>query len=322
MKFSLSLSLVFLSLSIIAQTASEIDSIEKELGGRDFSWVNEEANVFKLRKRWTKRWGLFHYYSDPAQLLAMEYDSVSFMKDMEPFSIVKKDGKYGRYLLPFEVIDAAERIHCVYDNLALREKDHEYYLLAQKNGKWALLDWFDEFEITPYEYDNPDQVPLYTVSEWDKESIRQIRKILNADIVEMDPYNGDDALRARNKETKLYGMYQYVSDTPTVLIPAQYDSLDFFHWNGKVTAVYKDGKVGFYTCAWTYDDEAKQTVACQFDDFEFVVKESQGPRYLAVKQNGKWAWWDWFNNKVKSEWYEGDREDLPYPYYTQEQYNW
>lgn len=132
----------------------------------------------------------------------------------------------------------------------------------------------------------------------------------------MDPINGDGVLRARNKETMLYGLYQHTGENTTELIAAVYDSIYFFPWNGNVTAVFKDGKVGFHNDPWSFED-AKETVPCVFEDYEFVVKEQGGIRYLAVKREDKWAWWDWINNEAKSEWYTGSRENLPYPHYEQ-----
>lgn len=306
-------------LGIQAQTKSEIDSVQKLYGARDYTWVQEENNIFKMRKRWTKKWGLFSWNVEELQLLPMEYDSVSFMSDMEPFSIVKKEGKYGRYLLPFEVMDAHEKVHCVYDKLKLVENGNSssgYHLLAQKDGKWALLDWFDEFEITPYEYERASDVPLFEISEWSKSMIQELRDSFGVDIVEMDYNNGDGVCRARSKETKKWGMYQM----NTLLIPAEYDSIYFYQWNGLVTPVFQKGKVGFYTSPWSYGEDAKESIPCLYDDYEFVVKEDGGIRYLAVQKEGKWAWIDWLSGKLKSEWYEGGRADLPYPYYNQERW--
>ncbi len=316
-----SLLLIFLlgSIGLFGQSEAEIDSVKKLFGAREYTWVQEENNIFKMRKRWTKKWGLFSWNVEGLQLLPMEYDSVSFMSDMEPFSIVKKDGKYGRYLLPFEVIDAHEKVNCVYDKLKLVENENSYsgyHLLARKEGKWALLDWFDEFEITPYEYDKPEDVPLSDMDEWTKGLILEMRDSFDVDIVEMDHNNGDGVLRARNKNTKKWGMYQLSQE----LIAPVYDSIYFFRWNGVVTPVFQNGKVGFHTSPWSYDDEAKETIPCIYDDYEFVVKQEGGTRYLAVKKDNKWAWIDWLSGELKSEWYEGERSNLPYPYYQQDRW--
>lgn len=318
MRYLSLLFLLALSSTAWTQTEQEIDSVQKLFGARDYTWVQEENNIFKMRKRWTKKWGLFSWNVEELQLLPIEYDSVSFMSDMEPFSIVKKDGKYGRYLLPFEVMDAHEKVHCIYDKLQLVENGNSssgYHLLARKDGKWALLDWFDEFEITPYEYLKPEDVPLIDLDEWTKSMVQEMRDSLGVDIVEKDYNNGDGVTRARHRLTKKWGMYQM----NTVLIEPRYDSLYFFKWNGLVTPVFNNGKVGFHTSPWSYD-EAKETIPCIYDDYEFVVKEDGGVRYLAVKKEGKWAWIDWLSGKLKSEWYEGERADLPYPYYNQERW--
>lgn len=301
------------SLAVQGQTLAEIDSVEKHYGARDYTWVQKENNIFKMRKAWTRKWGLFSWNDPQTMLLPMEYDSVSFMRGMEPISIVKKDGKYGRFLLPFEVQDAAKKVNCSYDRLILKTSEFDHYLLAQKNGRWALIDWFDEFEITPYQYKKPSEVPLLSLNSWEKELTKKMRDSLGVDLVEFDPINGDGVFRARHRVSKKWGLYQMGEE----LIPAQYDSLYFFKWNGLVTPVFQNGKVGMHLSPWSFED-AKETVPCIYDDYYFVVKETGGVRYLAVKKEGRWAWLDWLHNELKSPWQEGDPENLSYPYYEQE----
>ena len=112
-------------------------------------------------------------------------------------------------------------------------------------------------------------------------------------------------------------MYQWTYEgTKTVeLIPMQYDSLRYFPFNGNYTAVYNDGKVGFYLAYWSYDKQARQSVACLYEDYKrYSVK---GISYLAVKKNGKWGWVDWMTGEEKSEFKYDTPDDLPYPYYKQ-----
>lgn len=304
------------SLPVFSQTQDEIDSIQKLFGTRDYTWVQEENNIFKMRKRWTKKWGLYSWNQPGLELLKADYDSVSFMEDMEPFSIIKNEGKYARYLLPFEVVDAADQLHFDYEALELKAQGYQHYLLAKKDGKWGLIDWFDETLIVPYEFEKPEDVPLMELDGWYKELTLTMRANLGVDWVKQDYNNGDGVCIARNASTKLWGMYQHLSDSTVTLIPAQYDSIYFYKWNGLVTPVFKNGKVGFYTSPWSYE-QGEESVPCIYDDYEFVIKEEGGTRYLAVKKDGKWAWLDWLNNQEKSSWYEGSRKDLPYPYYIQ-----
>ncbi len=151
----------------------------------------------------------------------------------------------------------------------------------------------------------------------DGRNLQISKKKLNADLIIFDPNNGDGALKARNKDTKKWGMYQFldINMEEKELIPMQYDNLNFFSFNGKYTAVYNDGKVGFYLSYWSYDDQTKQTVACKYEDYKRF--DADGVSKLAVKKNGKWGWVDWLTGIEKSEFIYNSTDDLPYPHYKQ-----
>jgi hypothetical protein len=148
---------------------------------------------------------------------------------------------------------------------------------------------------------------------------KQMMKKLNADKIEMDKGNGDGVFKARNRKTKKWGMYQWMYEGVKTkeLIPMEYDSLKYFPFNGAFTAVYNNGKVGFYLSAWSYDD-AKQTVECLYDDYQRY--NINNTTYLAVKKNGKWGWVDWLSGEEKSEFIYDDKSDLPKPKYVQAYY--
>lgn len=149
----------------------------------------------------------------------------------------------------------------------------------------------------------------------------------NADKVEFDEANGDGAFRARNKDTKKWGMYQgSASGEPDEMIPMEYDKVDFFEVNASFTGVYKNGKVGIYLCKWSYEDKHKQTVPCQYEDYRRVdtkavnhdvFKMENTTEYLAMKKNGKWGWVDWLTGEEKSEFKYDSVEDLPQPTWQQ-----
>lgn len=141
------------------------------------------------------------------------------------------------------------------------------------------------------------------------------KKKLKADIIESDQGNGDGVFRARIKKTKLWGMYQGYGKTLNELIPAEYDSVHFIPFNGNFSAVYKNGKVGFYLSKWTYDDLAKQSVACIYDDYKRY--NYKGLKYLAVKKDGFWGWIDWLTGEEKSEFIYNSKDELPDPKFTQ-----
>ena len=152
---------------------------------------------------------------------------------------------------------------------------------------------------------------------------------LNADKIEMDTNNEDGVFKARNKKTKKWGMYQsrYSNGSPVEIIPMKYDSISYFPVNEKYTVVYNNGKIGFYLSYFDYEEDAKQTVACLYDDYKkFSFKYSGKNRfppisytenYLAVKKNGKWGWVDWFTGEEKSAFIYKTTNDLPTPDYLQ-----
>ncbi|MCV9385491.1 WG repeat-containing protein [Reichenbachiella ulvae] len=147
---------------------------------------------------------------------------------------------------------------------------------------------------------------------------KELKKKLKADRIEMDEGNGDGVFKARNKKTKKWGMYQWQFEglQTQELIPMQYDSVRYFPFNGNYTAVYQGSKVGFYLSYWSYGDEARETVACIYDDYKRFTAE--GVPKLAVKKNESWGWVDWMTGEEKSEFKYATPEDLPYPYYKQE----
>jgi hypothetical protein len=158
-----------------------------------------------------------------------------------------------------------------------------------------------------------------------------ILKKINASEHKLDVNNEDGVFLAKNKKTKKWGMYQVwsVNDIKE-MIPPQYDSIDFFGFNAKLTGVWNNGKVGIYQSPWSYGEEdAKQTVDCLYDDYkifnvERTIVDDIGRykkyfTYLAVKKDGLWAWIEWMTSELKTEFiYDLEKEQMPYPDFEQE----
>jgi len=147
---------------------------------------------------------------------------------------------------------------------------------------------------------------------------KEILKKLKADKIEVDEGNEDGVFKARNKKNQKWGMFQWMSEGTKMieLVPMQYDSLNYFPYNGNFTAVYNRGKVGFYLSHWTYGDMAKQTVPCIYEAFQRYTPED-GIIRLAVRKGGKWGWVDWLTGEEKTEFIYYTKEDLPYPNWEQ-----
>lgn len=146
---------------------------------------------------------------------------------------------------------------------------------------------------------------------------KELLKKLKADTIEMDEGNEDGVFKARNEKTKKWGMYQWMYEgTQTQeLIPMQYDSLKNIPYNGTFSAVYSNGKVGFYLSQWSYGEKATQTIPCIYDNYQRYT--NKGTTYLAVSKNGKWGWVDWLTGKEKSDFTAKTKEDLPLINYNQ-----
>ena len=290
----------------------------KEIIFKDYH--GEEMVLAKMKS--TKKWGLYTISTGMEiddfsyeEVIAPKFDSLSFFGTEDRFQIVKQKDKYGVLLLPFEIEDAADRVNCKFDKIIHKKVDGEDYILIKESDKWGLIDWFEGFYIVDPIFDTPEEVPLIKMESWMVETFKLAKTKLNADLVIFDPNNGDGALKARSKKTKKWGMYQFMDMEENELIPMQYDSINFYPFNEKYTAVYKNGKVGFYLSYWSYDKQAKETVACKYEDYKRF--DADGVSKLAVKKNGKWGWVNWLTGEEKSEFIYNSTDDLPYPHYKQ-----
>lgn len=159
----------------------------------------------------------------------------------------------------------------------------------------------------------------------------RILKKINASEYKLDKNNEDGVFLAKNKKTKKWGMYQAWSEKDIKeMIPPNYDSIEFFGFNARLTGVWNNGKVGIYISPWSYsEDRVKQTVPCLYEEYkifnvEKIIKDGIGqyPKYfdyVAVKKNGLWAWIDWMTGELKSDFlYDLEKEKMPYPDFEQE----
>ena len=321
--FLLHLILLF-TISCFSQEISKKE-IRKKMKAKEIifkDYHGEEMVLAKMKS--TKKWGLYTISTGMEiddfsyeEVIAPKFDSLSFFGPEARFQIVKQKNKYGVLLLPYEIEDAADKVLCKFDKIIHKNLDGEDFILIKENGKWGLIDWFEGFYIVDPIFNTPEEVPLVKMGRWMVETFKLAKSKLKADIVIFDPNNGDGALKARSKKTKKWGMYQFLdmNREEKELIPMQYDSINFYPFNEKYTAVYNNGKVGFYLSYWSYDAQAKQTVACNYDDYKRF--DADGVSKLAVKKNGKWGWVDWLTGEEKSEFIYNSTDDLPYPHYKQ-----
>lgn len=136
--------------------------------------------------------------------------------------------------------------------------------------------------------------------------------------IKMDAGNEDGVFQMQGKKSQKWGMYQWMYEGTKIkeLVPMEYDSLKNYPFNGNFTAVYNGGKVGFYLAVWSYEDMAKQSVPCLYDDYQRF--NSNGITYLAVSKDGKWGWVDWLTGEEKTEFIYETKDDLPAPAWEQQ----
>ena len=298
--------------------------ILKEIQGKEITWGKfYETEVALVKIKSTKKWGMYHIdryiYDgklDYEEIVPPLFDSIGWFGEA-PFTIVKQKKKYGILLNPQEIYDAATKVKCEYDAITVIEKDYEYVTLVQVNSKWGMIDWFDNTILIDPIYDKASEVPLLDLDDWSLDIYKAAKQKLAADIIDFDPKNGDGVFRARSRDTKKWGLFQgYDSETIKELIPMNFDSVNFIPVNNPYTIVYQNGKLGVYLSKWTFDDEAKQTVECIYEDYKRY--DAEGKPALAVKKNGKWGWVDWKTGEEKSEFSFDTPEELPFPLYTQD----
>lgn len=317
--------ILFLFLGIHFASAQEFSNkeIKKNLKAKKIEVIDPGQEIYRVQSRTNKKWGIFRIYNkeEIEELIPCKFDSVGWFKGYEPFLVVKNKGKYGILLNPYEIQDAADSVKCIYDAVQLTTDEGAYYALVKKDAKWGLIDWFDGFLVVDYSEDRPEDVPLTSLSEWKKPLYTSLRKKLNADLIDLDEGNEDGVVKVRNKESFKWGMYQVLNeDEIKEIIPMKYDSLEYFGYNGKVTPVYNDGRIGFYLSSWSYGEAARESVPCVYEDYQRFVANKTNEHdhpyevlYMAVKKEGKWGWIDWETGEKKSEFVFETRDTLPYP---------
>ncbi|GLB50408.1 hypothetical protein [Neptunitalea lumnitzerae] len=341
---------VLLAVNSYAQDQLTDKEICKLLKAKKIIWDTDpydeyDTSAAQIQLRTNKKWGLFNINRAKDELWTEDYfradtlapaifDSIGWFSEYNfKYTIVKKDDAYDIFLYPIEVHNALEKLTFPFEaikTIRIPEEEEDPFelrplpfLVVKEKGKWGLIDWFDKIYIVPPIYNTYQEVPLTVMNSYELEELEATRQILNADLIEHDNQNGDGALIARNKDTKKWGMYQVFvySESYRTLIPAAYDKIDFFDWNGSFTGVFKNGKVGIYLSSWQYDEAAKETVPCIYDNYAKVtITDTQTGRqqlYLAMQKQGKWGWVDWLTGEEKSAFTYASQSEMPTPTYVQ-----
>lgn len=323
MKQSLSTLVLLCILHTISAQPSEYELL-KEFNGKEIRMLSEsdELTFYAIKNRKRGKWGIVY----TVQSTDEEYESVEVVKpkfdtigDFESadFTLVEQDGKWGILYQPTASnYSQVVNVDFNYSDAMIRNDFGIASLVVKSGGKWGQIDPYEKFDISGFLFATAFDVPLTSVDSWSASHMATARRKLGADIIEMDFGNGDGVFKSRHANSKLWGMYQSLSENElTELIPMEFDSLHFFSWNGFFTPVYQSGKVGFYLSKWSYNEQAKQSVPCLYDDYQRF--SADGVSKLACKRDGKWGWVNWLTGEEESEFYAETSDDLQYPYYHQ-----
>lgn len=137
-----------------------------------------EDGYFYCRSKNSKKWGLFQIYEGGElvvkTIVPAEYDSISKLNWNDHFIPVFKKGKVGIYQIDsFQDEEPRLSIVCQYDNHEIMKVSSpnlywygEVSILALKNkDKWAWVDWFSGELLTPFEYNDYNDLPAIK-TEW------------------------------------------------------------------------------------------------------------------------------------------------------------
>lgn len=159
-------------------------------------------------------------------------------------------------------------------------ENHIASFTVKEGDKWGLIELANDniYLSRNFLYQSSEEVPAETgFQSYQLEMMENLRKNHKIDLlIALDKYGY--YFKARNKKTKLYGLY---TGEGMLLnhIPAKYDDI-IRHRNPETYEVWKDEKVGYYNGNYQLVFEP------HFDDFKFVHLDYTFG--CALKKNGKW----------------------------------
>lgn len=258
---------------------------------------------FKLRKE--EGWFL---YLDGRAINEKPMEFIGpFGEHFYEYALAKQDGKWG-------FLNYKGQGKLRYDSLKIIEQglSQEPIVLAQSWGLWTQILPGYPPPIFPFIYEQAEDVPAIAEASYYLDIFDEMRKAIPVDIIVPDPNNGDGIYQVRDKNTKKWGMLQFIGTSADTLIPALYDSLEFYTFNGEITAVWLDGKVGFYGFS-----ERDQLLPCAYDNYRKVRyrRSSHSPSYLhlLVEKDGRWGYVDFGNGEALSNFDASHPDSVAFP---------
>lgn len=149
----------------ITSSPKEIKNFLKEQNADKIVFCQEHQDVYQLRDKKTKKWGMFDWYD---QLIPMEYDSIVPFKQFQPYTIAKNDGEYMIIQWPYDTDELQVKQPDEFEAFCLKSmvenNAQKFFLLAERNGQWGCINWQNLSTIIPFKYASSDEVPLAVVS--------------------------------------------------------------------------------------------------------------------------------------------------------------
>ena len=287
------------------------------------SIVREHTNYRNIKVWKDLKVGI--YSSEYVQLLEPLYHNMRINKFNDGLVEYSYLNKRGIYDLRFEKVLVEPK----YEDLSFLNYGYSAGLVVVGlNGKYGLLDVYQNKLVFEIEYDKVSFVKefsqdiegkyyeshiellkgkkkLYYSSQNTREQIyldgysrlnMGRLRYLKADTLFVNKMSSSGEFMARNEESQKWGLYQNYDDVFEVLVPAEFDQVEFFEWGAPLVIVHKNGLKGFFLKEWGGKIE-KYSENCIFDDL--VLKDdAQGRKYLAARINDDWFWVDWSTGKV------------------------
>jgi hypothetical protein len=120
-------------------TQKEIAKKKKQFGADSilFDYINHD-DVYLLKSATTGLWGM---YQTGKEIIPMEYEYINFYGWNDPFTFVKKEGKWCIYYGGFSGDEHAT--YCGYEGLKKFTHKGYLYVAAKQNGTWSWVNWYN-----------------------------------------------------------------------------------------------------------------------------------------------------------------------------------
>lgn len=145
-----------------SSSPKEIKRFLKDKKADRIVFCETHEDMYQIRDKKSQKWGMFDWYN---QLIPVEYDTIIPFEQFQPFTLAKKDGQTVIMYWPYDKRENSISADTGFDAMEIitlgeGTVDFQYFLLASQNGHWGCINWEDLSVLIPFEYTNPEMVPL------------------------------------------------------------------------------------------------------------------------------------------------------------------